>query len=252
MGMRKIAIFTEGQTELFFVKYLLLNVLNIEKISLECFYLHRERTSPYGYYYDCKNDNAEIYFMIFDIKGDTKLLSAIKDREKGLFEAKYEKIIGLRDMFSEEYRRLSGTIDARINEQFISGFYETIGRMSDPSRISLFVAIMEIEAWFLSMYKIFKKIDTRITPEFIKSHEICDLINDDPETNQKFFHPTQRMKEIYSLVNMEYDKKRFCAENFTRNIDIEIVREALGSNKCSKLRDFLREIIEVAGDYCSI
>ena len=105
--MRKVAVFTEGQSELVFVRHLLLRVADPSKLSFECHELLAGRLSPVPYRY-C-GANPEVHFMIVNVHCDEGVLSSIRQREKGLIEKSgYEGILGLRDMYSAAYTRRSG------------------------------------------------------------------------------------------------------------------------------------------------
>ena len=98
--MKRIAIFAEGQTELIFIRNLLLKVVDPSKLSFECFELisHKPCTVPYQY----PNQSAEIHFLILNVRGDEAVLSSIREREKDLVErGGYDRIIGLRDMYCD-------------------------------------------------------------------------------------------------------------------------------------------------------
>jgi len=123
------------------------------------------------------------------------VLPAIKKREQGLFSQCFHKIIGLRDMYSQAYREISpGVIDENLIQQFIDGANNNIAMMSHPEKIHFHFAIMELEAWWLCMYRIFAKIDHRLTVEFIAEQLGYDLSVIDAETT--FFHPALKITEI--------------------------------------------------------
>jgi hypothetical protein len=70
---------------------------------------------PYAY----ENEMAEVYFLIVNTQGDGSVLPAIKRREKGLFAQGFQKIIGLRDMYSQAYCEISpGVIDETLIQQY--------------------------------------------------------------------------------------------------------------------------------------
>ena len=155
--MKKVAIFTEGQSEQIFVRRFLEEKIGWERISFKCLRLHANALHDVPFRY-C-SPNADVYFLLVNVGNDEKVLSAIKEREKDLFRKGYEKIIALRDMYSERYcRRSSRLISNSVTEMFLNCWRTIIQTMSEPSKISIHVAIMELEAWFLGMYSIFERI----------------------------------------------------------------------------------------------
>ena len=142
--MRKVAIFTEGQSELIFIRNLLLRTIDCSKVSFMCFRLYAGKTEPTPFNFS--NPHAEVSFLIVNVGQDEKVLSIIKERERDLIRKGYERIIGLRDMYSEEYlKRSPNEIDNSVIQLFIDSWNSTIQNMSNPSKIKMHVAVMELE-----------------------------------------------------------------------------------------------------------
>lgn len=240
--MKRIAIFAEGQTELIFTRNLLLKVLDPSKISFECFELisHKPYTVPYQY----SNPSSEIHFLILNVRGDEGVLSSIKEREKNLVERNgYDRIIGLRDMYCDEYmKRSPGVINLQISNLIVKKHNQTVRDMTYSDRIKLFFAIMEIEAWFLGMYDLFRKIDSVLTVEYIKQKLGIDLKTTDPQ--KQFYRPSDQVNSILQLCGREYKKKQGEIECICSNIDSSDLDAARENNRCSCFNDFCKEIIE--------
>lgn len=238
--MKRIAIFTEGQTELIFIRNFLLKVLDPSKLSFECYELmsHQPSTVPYQY----PNPSAEIHFLILNVRGDEAVLSSIKEREKNLIERSgYDRIIGLRDMYCYEYvKRSPGVINNEISNLIIQRHNQTVRDMEYSDRIKLFFAVMEIEAWFLGMYNLFKKIDSILTVEYIKRELDIDLITTDPQ--KQFYRPSDQVNSIFQLCGREYKKKQREIESICSNMDSSDLNTAKENNRCSCLDDFCQEI----------
>jgi hypothetical protein len=239
--LKRIAIFAEGQTELIFIRNLLLWVLDPSKISFECFELiaHKLSNVPFSY----PNPNADVHFLVLNVHGDEGVLSSIKEREQNLIEKRgYERIIGLRDMYCDEYvRRSPGVIDNQISNLMIQRHNQTVGYMIHSDKIKLYHAIMEIEAWFLGMYHLFSKIDSNLTVENIKQKLGIDLITTDPQ--QLFFKPSDQVNSIFQLCGGEYKKKQGEIEHICSKIDASDLDNARENNRCSCFSDFHNEII---------
>jgi len=110
-------------------------------------------------------------------------------------------------MYSQAYKEESRSIDNDVTQRFINGANETlIKKASCPEKIVICFAIVEVEAWFIAMYKLFEKIDKRLTSEYIKNKIGIDLENVNPET--AFFHPANQMETIYRLAGKHYDKHK--------------------------------------------
>ena len=237
--MRRFAIFVEGQTELITIRELLLKKFDYI-VSIECRTLFKNgelRKAPY----DFDNPNAPFHFQIINVGNDNAVLSRILRREKQMWTAGYERIIGLRDMYSQAYRDFSSNIDHKINQRFIDGSNQTIKSKSQcPEKIVMCFAIMEIEAWFLGMYQIFERIDKCLTIEYIKTQTGIDLKNVNPET--EFFHPANQIEEIYKIAGLIYDKRKGDIETIANFLTQEDYNNLLNSGKCDSFQQFYRAL----------
>lgn len=234
--MRKTAIFVEGQTELIFVREYLLRFFEYQNIDLECRTLFSD--GKFGSTeYDFPNSHAEFHFQIINVGGDTAVLSRLLKREKYLRQAGYEKIVGLRDMFTEEYQKLSGRVDTEINAKFLAASKKAIeSRATQPERISLCFATMETEAWMLGMFELLERTDEKLTPDFIQENLGIDLKVTDPETH--FYQPSKDLDDIFQLIGKRYTKKKGDVEaiaNVSEKADYENLLE---KSVCSTFNQF--------------
>lgn len=239
--MKKIAIFTEGQTELIFIREFLLRIIDPSKLSLECWELLAKKESLVPYSYSCPY--PEIHFKIINVHGDESVLSSIKENEKGLIEkGGFEKIFGLRDLYCEVYQKRSpGVINQDVTQQLIQGYNATIKNMSYSSKITLHFAVMEIEAWFLAMYNIFQKIAPVLTVDFIKENLSIDLKNIDPQ--KEFYKPERQVNAILGLCGRQYNKKRSDCELIASNMELSDFNTARENNRCSAFDAFYHDML---------
>lgn len=239
--MRKVAIFTEGQGELIFVRNLLPKIIGYEHLSFECFDLRSDKFFSVPYKVGSV-DSAKIHFLIINVGNDEKVLSAIAERETRLVKQGYDKIIGLRDMYSKAYRKRANTVNQQIIEDFVQAHNTTIQRLNNADRIQLFFAIMELEAWFLSMYNLFKKLDPALTCVYIEEQMGFNLATVNSE--KEFFHPTNVLASILNLVGMRYDKSSDQMESITTRIDQADIDDAVENGRCNSLARFYSALEE--------
>jgi len=239
--LKKIAVFTEGQTELIFVREFLFRLIDPSKLSLQCYELLAHNLSPVPFSYS--SPSPEVHFMIINAQGDEGVFSSIGEREIDLIEkGGYEKIIGLRDMYSAVYEKLSpGLINDRVSRKLAQSYNLTIQNMTYSNKIKLYLAVMEIEAWFLAMYNIFQKIDSKLTVDFIKQNLGIDLKNIDPQI--EFFKPSNQVQDIFGLHNMAYSKKKSEIESIVSKMDLSDFDNARENNRCSCFATFYQEVI---------
>ena len=238
----KVAFFVEGLTETIFIRSLLLNIFDSSKLEIECIRLFN--TSKGEPTYSIFNDLAIMKVLIIDVEGDSKVLSGIKERENNFFNQSYKKIIGLRDMYSDEYKNLSKKkgADEKTNSLVISRTQSEINKMTHPNLIKLHFAIMEIEAWFLAMTDVLSKVDSRLTPNFIKNKLGFDILIIDPQFY--FRKPSRDLEKVYALVGKTYDKTKSCLEGLMSKIQKEDFYNLYSSGKVSHYKNFFEDIKE--------
>ena len=238
--MSKVAIFVEGQSEQIFIRHLLLRTMDCSKVSFICLRLYAGKTIPARF--DYPNPHAEMSFLIVNVGQDEKVLSEIKEREEDLIKQGFDRIIGLRDMYSEKYlKRSPSGIDNSVTTAFIDGWNSTIQRMSKPSKIKIHIAIMELEAWFLGIYDIFKRINSILSVEYIENELGFNLADIDPQT--EFFKPTEEVNRIFQLVGLQYKKKEHDVESICSNINNDDLYNSFKNGRCSRFKDFYEELL---------
>ncbi len=234
--MKKIAIFVEGQTELIVVREYLLKWFDYQNLEIECRTLFSDGKF-HSSEYDYSTPNPQFHFQIINVGNDNAVLSRILKREQYMWRAGYEKIIGLRDMYSKEYREKSTVIDESVNKQFINARSEIIQlRATQPDKIKMCFAIMETETWFLGLHEIFEKIDKQLTNDFIFNQLSINLADIDPEKD--VFHPAILLERIYGLIGNNYQKHKGDIEALTHHFDRESINNLLEQDKCNSFNVF--------------
>ena len=151
--MKKVCVFVEGQTELIFVREFLLKWYEYQNVSIECYQLIGN--TAHSAEYDFLLQDAIVHYQLVNVGNDNKVLSWLLKRVKSLKEEGYELILGLRDMYSEHYRKQSRIINVELNQQIMNNVQEQIvdWLANDESLVSFHFAIMEIESWILAMHQ---------------------------------------------------------------------------------------------------
>ncbi len=246
--MIKTAIFVEGQTELIFVREFLLKIFNYSNINLACYNLFSQdkfHETDYSFPNEF-NSNAEFYFQIINVGNDNAVLSRILKREKYIWDSGFNTIIGLRDMYSKSYRTEARGV--QISEELNIAFKEATQEVIDAdaiqsNNIHFIFAIMEVEAWFLGLENIFKKLDKTLTTEYINEKLGFDLKNLDPETI--FFHPAATIDEIYALANLSYGKKSTQVHALVSYMTKDDFDSLHTKNKCASFSAFYNTLPKV-------
>lgn len=242
--LKKIAIFTEGQTELILIKNILIRIIDNSKLSLRCLELVKHKESENNFYQSCPE--PEIYILIINVQGDEGVVSSIRDRETNLMGTEgYNTIIGVRDLYGRMYREMSpSVIDETVSRTIIEASEKVIMSMENAQNIEIVFAIMEIEAWILTMPNLFSKVHQTLTTEHIKNKLNIDLNVIDPQRD--FYKPSATLKEILALCGLNYRKRRSDVESITSRIDTQDLRDAINSGKCERFGRFYEIIVELS------
>ncbi len=239
--MRKIAIFVEGQTELIFVREFIRNIFSYN-VDIECYRLFREGNLENAEY-PCKCPNADAHYTIINVGNDAKVPTAICDRAKSYFSKGYEKIVGLRDMYSRKYKEKTNIIDPNINKAFIELTEEIVKLRSKEHHVNIHIcfSIMEIESWFLAMHDVFERIHPDLDIESIKNKLGIDLPTINPE--KEIFHPAEEVANIYELACMPYEKHKGDIESFCSKLSYDDYSKLYQSDSCMSFNYFYDKVI---------
>jgi hypothetical protein len=234
--MKKIAIFVEGQAELIFVREYLLKRFDYQ-ISLLCQkLLYNERFDNVNYSID--NPDACFHFTIIDVGGDTSVLKNILKHELLLWNSGFDRIVGLRDMFSLEYKKIikqPPQIKEEVNLNFIKTAKNIIQTHAKrPTQIYFHFAIMELEAWFLGIPKLWER--KGLSSQNINEKLKLELSEIDPETT--FLHPAETIKDILEIINQNYRKQAGEVESLMGYIEKQDFEDLHNSQKCNSFKEF--------------
>lgn len=231
MTHKKIACFVEGQTEQIFVEKLFQEIAGYKKISIETFKFQggKDNRIIQSLKPSIVKD-APFFVLLYNCDCDSQVLSDIRKQHESLTNSGYEKIIGLRDLYPQPLEKKQEI------EKGIRGFLKPLQKIGVP--ISVILAVMEVEAWFLVEWNYLAKIDNRLTCDFILQKCGLDLRIIDIEQR---VHPSQDLDEIYRLVSRNYDKSEKTSQEIINNLDYELLYLHL-VNSVKQLKRFIDEI----------
>jgi len=231
MTQKKIACFVEGQTEQIFVEKLFQEIAGSKKISIETYKFQGGKTNRrIQSLKSATEKNAPFFVLLYNCDCDSQVVSDIRKQHESLTNSGYEKILGLRDLYPLPLEK-KGEV-----EKGIRGFLKPLQKMGIP--ISINLAVMEIEAWFLAEWHYFDKLDNRLTPDFILEKLGFDLRNIDIEQR---LHPSQDLDDIYQLIGGKYDKSEKLSQEIINYLDYEFLYLDLVS-RIQQLKSFIGEI----------
>ena len=214
MNQKKIAIFVEGQTERMFVTKLLQEIAGYKNISIDIlqFQGNRRNRQPSQQINSEIREDTPFFALLYDCGSESHVVSDIKKQHESLIKRNFEKIIGLRDLYPKPLTDKQGIEDG------IKGFLKPLIKNGIP--ISVILAIIEVEAWFLGEAMFFSKIDNRLTTDFILQNCGIDLINLDVEQRP---HPSEDLNNIYRLIGKTYDKNKEQVKDIVEHLDYKFI-----------------------------
>ena len=231
MTPKKIACFVEGQTEQIFVEKLFQEIAGYKKISIETFKFQggKDNRIIQSLKPSIVKD-APFFVLLYNCDCDSQVVSDIRKQHESLTNSGYEKILGLRDLYPQPLEKKPEI------EKGIRGFLKPLQKMGIP--ISMNLAVMKIEAWFLAEWHYFSKLDNSLSPDFILHKLGLDLINIDVEHRP---HPSQDLDDIYQLISSNYDKSEKTSQEIINYLDYEFLYLELVS-RIKQLKSFICEI----------
>lgn len=191
--MKRAAFFVEGLTELLFVKRLLSEVAGAKRIIFQEEAWHSKAFVTLTSAPLTPGDETH-FALIIDCQGDRSVKSAMMDRRQRLQAAGYERLVGLRDVYPEDRSTIA---DLRRSLRY--------GVPTRGVRTTIYLAVMEIEAWFVQELSHFARIDSSLTDAVLQASGILMPQGLSAETLD---HPAATLDEIYKLANKRYRKRR--------------------------------------------
>ena len=236
----KVAIYVEGITEAGFVYQLIGEKYkwNWTDFRLECLHLDPEKAvddlRDYG------DKNSENYYLIYDSCSDGSVSSDMLQRFEGHRQNGYDKVVGLRDVFSDRYFDIYGRNTIKQNvDRFIKDMQDALLEYDNSGFVNLRFAIMETEAWLLAMSDVFSKIDKRIDAQWLLD-KVAINIADDPEN--AYVHPFGNLEDIYKTVSRTYSKHWQEIKEIVFKLKWNDFDKLYQSGKCNSFRVFFDTI----------
>jgi len=232
----KAAIYVEGVTEASFVYRLIGEHYqwNWDLFRLEC--LHLDPKEAIGDLLNYGKEEAPDYYLIYDSCSDSAVSSDIKDRIDNHQKAGFDKVIGLRDVYSDNFKDLyPQQFDERAVASFMKDMRDALKVFDTKGLARLCFAIMEIEAWILAMDDVFSRVDSRLDAQWLNEKAKVD-VSKDPE--KEYHHPYARLKAIYDSVAMPYGKHWDAIKKLIFKLNQKDFEMLYNSGKCNSFHEF--------------
>ncbi|HWY88666.1 MAG TPA: hypothetical protein VNX28_18275 [Gemmataceae bacterium] len=194
--MNRLAVFVEGYTEVIFVTRLLEEIAGEKHVRIEWRKIQggtkTKRSS--ALVRAAKPDTGQMYYvLVFDCGGDRLVKPRIVEEHANLTRKGYQRIIGLRDVRPDYSHTTMGDLLAMLKKYVKTSLIP----------VDFILAVLEIEAWFLSETKHFAIIDPAITVSAIKAALGFDPEHDDM---QQRLMPAEDLSDCYAIGGKVYEK----------------------------------------------
>lgn len=219
----KIAIFVEGFTELNFVRELILRNFDYSDIQVKCSLLNSGQFQKINYDFPAGCDlSGNINYHIICCQGDA-LISKIRRRKKYLIQNGYTKIVGLRDVYSQEYSEYSNeVIDLKLIEEMAKKHDKALLQiLGDEIAGSISFAQMETECWYLSIPGFFEAKNEYLTIDIVR--KIISSYGNPEDVESTVYQPAKCLEKIYEEVGDIYSKKQHQAEALANYVTLDQV-----------------------------
>lgn len=235
----------EGLSEMAFVYRMLLTHFDSDwtQVRISCVNLKNVETTPKPDDYGA--DDAPNQFLLRNVGNDESVSSMLIEGYEKLKDAGYEQIVGLRDVYGENYKSIyNRSLEPTHVEQFCSDIRESLSDfIADAENVQLHFAVMEVECWLLEIMKrnVMKQLDGRLTTEWIKEKLDIDL---DGNLEYSLFHPATKLSEILSSVGGTYSKHWSDIKNIVFKLEKEDFEELFQSGRSKSFSAFYKTIFD--------
>jgi hypothetical protein len=210
-SMKKVAVFVEGQTEQIFAEELARHIFGHAKVDIEQLqFSGKEGSRRIRTIRSVSITSSTQYlFRIYDCQGggeNSTVKSDIKEQFSHLLGESFSYIVGIRDVYPlPDLYKLKSML--------------SLGLPNAPSLpVEIFLAVREIEAWFLAEENHYRLIDGSLTVPYINSIVGIDITT---ASTEFIDHPSLVLKQIYQSIGKAYNKKKREVERTVYNLDYE-------------------------------
>jgi hypothetical protein len=237
MCRKKIAIYVEGHSEQILLNCLIKLWWQHSGIEITNLKIHGGNTTQREKKdiedYSSGDSENSIRFLIINVDGEGSLSSSIAARANRLQAEQYE-IIGLRDLHAQDFtdmalsdkneaaRRITATIQEALK----------IKKCNNPERISIFFAIMEIEAWLLA----FKNASS----SWSKGSDLTI-----PHDLEAVKRPSTLMSKLGKNSDRENHKTSHHMKSFVSGITREEIQEVYSSKRIPSFSVFWGQVLNL-------
>lgn len=240
--MIRYAIYVEGKAEMLLVADILKKYsdYNHYEVGFQCINLNNDKQEHVTYPRQGSTSSKK-YYQIVNVNNDNLVVTRLKNDIPNLLANNFNVIIGLRDVFGENYDILNKgehKIDDVLIDQMYKEQSQIINKDGDE-KIRLHFAIMEYETWMMALLKNF------VERKGYNYLDVLSQLNIDAESDfeKTIFHPANIVKKIYELIGEKYGKHAEDQLSFLATLEKEDYEWLRSSGKCVSFCSFMDSLL---------
>ncbi len=237
----KYAVYVEGKAEMLFVADVLMKYSGYDpsKIGFQCITLNKDDFEFVSYPIQGDVESSESFYQIVNVNNDNLVLSKLKRDIPNLISQGFEIIIGLRDVFGEDYKDLcqTQTIDAELIRDMHEAHLSQL--KYEGADIRYHFAIMEYEAWMLAL------IDNYIISKGGAPGEAFASVGIDYNSDfeNTVFHPYNKVQKIFNSIGEHYGKHEGDHLSFLSFLSVDDYEDLRNSGRCASFKSFIDSLL---------
>lgn len=238
----KFTVFVEGQSEMLFVADVLQKYSQYDpaECGFYCLNLVADNLDKISYPFqgDCKSKN---FYQIINANNDSQVNTRLKNDSLRLKKNGYDVIIGLRDVYGDDYKQLTSNKRV-VDKDKIKSLYAIQAKAINNNGIDcrLHYAIMEFETWMLAL------IENYIKEKRCDYSEILDKYNIIYDVEQ-IYHPYTLVQKIFEHCGYSYHKHERDTYRFLSTLSVEDYESLRRSGRSPSFTKFVNSLL---GNQC--
>lgn len=238
----KFTIFVEGQSEMLFVADVLQKYSNYDpaECGFHCINLVADRFNIIQYpsqgSFESKN-----FYQIINVNNDSQVNTRLRNYSPRLHERGFDVIIGLRDVYGEEYKRLMSNVRLVDTERIHELHAIQMGAINhEDIDCRLHYAIMEFEAWMLALIDNYIIEKGYTPPELFDEYGIVADI-------ENIYHPYPLVQKVFEHCGDSYHKHESETYALLSTLSVDDYENLRSSGRCPSFTKFIDSLL---GDPC--
>ncbi len=234
----KITVFVEGQSEMLFVADVLQKYSNYnpEELGFHCINLVADdfKSISFPTQGDIESRN---FYQIINANNDSQVNTRLRKDSPRLKRSGYDVIIGLRDVYGDEYKRLTSN-ERRVDVDTINRLHHLqVAAINHPDiDCRLHYAIMEFESWMLALIENYITQKGLNPPELFNEYKIITEV-------EKNYHPFAQVQMIFKHCGDSYHKHESEIHTFLSTLTVDDYENLRSSGRCPSFTKFVNSLL---------